>query len=273
MNPALPKEVLVKRRKGWVKALILAAGYAIRLQPLTVNTPKPLLDIGGRTIIDRIIAKVFALKETDSVYVITNDKFFEKFENWRKGSKYNARISLTNDGTSSNETRLGAIKDLQIAIRENRIEDDLLVVAGDNIFEFGLRRLVKFAKKNRDGVTIALHDVKDVEAAKRFGVVELGAGGKVTGFEEKPAHPKSTLISTGVYYFPKEDLSSIDEYILNESVKSDAPGYYMSWLARRGKAYGYAFNEAWYDIGDIESYKKADKEYSEKGKGDEDGQR
>lgn len=255
-----------------MKVLILAAGYAIRLQPLTLNTPKPLLKVGGKAIIDRILEKAFTLQEIDSAYVITNDKFFEKFKEWGKGHKYGSRITVTNDGTLTNETRLGAIKDMHMAVIQNRIRDDLVVVAGDNIFEFDLGRFIRVARKNR-GVTIALHDLKDIATAAKYGVVAIGSDGKVTGFDEKPEHPKSALISTGVYYFPKGELSSLDDY-LQEGNKSDAPGYYISWLVRRGKVYGCVFNEVWYDIGDIESYNKADREYLEKEKGDErDGKR
>lgn len=247
-----------------MKALILAAGYAVRLKELTRDTPKSLLEIGGRKIIDRIVEKITRTKEIGSIYLVTNSKFFEKFKSWVKDSGYSNSISIINDGTTSNEMRLGAIKDLEIAITEGQIDEDLLVVAGDNLFEFELTQFLKFAMSKNDGVAIAVHDIRDRIAAKRFGVVELDKDKRVVDFEEKPTSPKSTLISTGIYYFPKGKLSSIKEY-LTTSGKSDAPGYYIAWLVKKDRVYGFAFKEGWYDIGDIESFKKADSEYRERG--------
>lgn len=246
-----------------MKALILAAGYAVRLKELTSDMPKPLLEIGRRRIIDRLLDKIVNIKEASALYIITNDKFFEKFSDWLKNSKYHDKITLLNDGSVSNETRLGAIKDLEIAIREGGIDDDLLVVAGDNLFEFDLNEFLKFSQARRDGTSVALYDIRDYKLAKRFGVVKADEDGRVVDFEEKPEDPKSTLISTGIYYFPKEKLSFIKEY-LKISERSDAPGYYISWLVKKDRVYGFAFSEDWYDIGDIESYKKANSEYLEK---------
>ncbi len=246
-----------------MKAIILAAGYAVRLQPLTLKTPKSLLEIGKSKIIDRILDKVAALKDVDSICIITNAKFFKDFSDWRKASKYKDKITLVNDGTATNETRLGAIKDLEMAIREKAIDDDLLVVAGDNLFDFDLSKFLGFAKDSSDGVSVALYDIKSVESAKNFGVVKTDKGNKVIDFEEKPERPKSTLVSTGIYYFPKKEISSIKEYVRLEN-KLDAPGYYIGWLSKAHKVYGFPFTENWYDIGSIESYKKADKEYLEK---------
>lgn len=247
-----------------MKALILAAGYAVRLQPLTLDTPKPLLTIGGKKIIDRILGKVLKVKGIDTVYVVANHRFFQNFEEWLKNYVYKNKISLIDDGTVSNETRLGAIKDLELAIEKKSIEDDLLVVAGDNLFELELDRFLDFTKKHPDGVSIALYDIGDIGAAKKFGVVKKGKDDIIAEFEEKPEKPKSTLISTGIYYFPKETLKYIKEYI-GLGTKLDAPGYYIQWLIKTHKVYGFSFSQQWYDIGDIESYKRADAEYKQKG--------
>lgn len=246
-----------------MKALILAAGYAVRLWPLTANNPKPLLEIGKRKIIDRILDKVAAVKGVESIYIITNDKFFKNFGDWLKGSGCRRKVSLVNDGSTSNETRLGAIKDLDFAIKTEHIDEDLLVVAGDNLFDFDLNEFFSFASARPDGVSVALRDIKDYESAKKFGVVKTDEDKRIIDFEEKPEYPKTTLISTGIYYFPKAKLSSVKEY-LKVSERKDAPGYYISWLSKTGKVYGFVFSEDWYDIGDIESYRKADSEYLEK---------
>ncbi len=242
--------------------IILAAGYAVRLQPLTLNTSKSLLPIGNKKIIDRILGKLLKAKGVSSVYIITNSKFFKNFSDWVKNCGYEKKISLICDGTTTNENRLGAIKDLEFIIKEEFIKDDILVVAGDNLFEFDINDFLKFAVK-KDGVSIAVHDIGSVETAKNFGVVAVDPAGRVTDFEEKPKSPKSTLISTGIYYFPKAKLAFINEYVKMRN-SLDAPGHYIGWLAKRDKVYGFAFPENWYDIGTMESYKKADEEYSKK---------
>ena len=249
-----------------MKVLILAAGYAVRLQPLTLSTPKPLLEIGGKKLLDRIFDKVAALKErVEGVYIITNEKFFEKFQEWLKGCKIPFEIIIINDGSVSNETRLGAVKDMAMAIETAEIEGDLLVIAGDNLFDFDLKDLLSFAASHPDKVIVALHDIGDPESAKRFGVVAVDKGYRVVGFAEKPEKPKSTLISTGIYYFPKSRLGLIEEYMAKGG-KLDAPGYYIKWLSEKEDVYGFVFDEGWYDIGDINSFEAADRRYKKEGK-------
>jgi glucose-1-phosphate thymidylyltransferase len=165
----------------------------------------------------------------------------------------------------TNEARLGAIRDMELAIREASIDDDLLVIAGDNLFDLDLTAFLKFAKSHNDGVCVALYDVRSLEAAKKFGVVRIDGTGLVTDFEEKPQNPKSTLISTGIYFFPRHEVAGLREYVNLEGAKLDAPGYYIRWLSAKNKVYGFPFSEKWYDIGDLESYKRADEEYTKKG--------
>jgi glucose-1-phosphate thymidylyltransferase len=250
---------------GGVKLLILAAGYAVRLQPLTLNTPKPLLPIGGKPMIDRILAKAASVKNVDSVHVVSNSKFFRNFVEWKNARKDASRIFLVDDGTMTNDTRLGAVRDMELAVRECSIDDDLLVIAGDNLFDLDLQAFLKFAQAHSDGVCVALYDVGSIEAAKKFGVVRIDQNGLVTDFEEKPQAPKSTLISTGIYFFPKKKVSGLRKYVGMEGAKLDAPGYYIRWLSANDKVYGFPFSEKWYDIGDLESYKRADEEYTKKG--------
>jgi glucose-1-phosphate thymidylyltransferase len=248
-----------------MKVIVLAAGYATRLEPLTLKTPKSLLPVGGELIIDRILDKVGAIKDiVTSIYVVTNAKFFENFVSWAAGSRYSSKIGIINDGTLSNETRLGAIKDLNLVITGKAIDDDVLVVAGDNLFDLDLNKFLKFAKAKKEGVSIALYDIKELSAAKSFGVVKIDKDNKVIDFAEKPENPGSTLISTGIYYFPREKLCYIKKYVGMQD-KLDAPGYYIGWLSKYDKVYGFGFTEDWYDIGTIESYKAADKKYSKKG--------
>lgn len=245
-----------------MKVLILAAGYAVRLELLTRTTPKPLLPIGGKKLIDRILERIAGIKGIDSIYVVSNHKFFKNFEEWAKASPHSDKISLIDDGTLTPETRLGAIRDLGLSIKTKHINDDLLVIAGDNLFHFEIKNFLKFAKRHSSGVSIALYDVGSLEAAKKFGVVGIDKDKRVVEFEEKPQAPKSALISTGIYYFPKDKVSGITKYVELDGAKLDAPGYYIKWLSANDKVYGFSFSEKWYDIGDIESYKKADEEYA-----------
>ena len=245
-----------------MKLLILVAGYAVRLQPLTLNTPKPLLPVGGKKMIDRIIDRTAPINSIDAIHVVSNHKFFQNFVEWQKSHKDGVKILLVDDGTETNDTRLGAIRDMELAIREGSIDDDLLVIAGDNLFEMDLNKFLKFAKDHNDGVSVALYDVGSIEAAKKFGVVRIDNDGKVAEFEEKPENPKSTLISTGIYYFPKEKLASLRKYVNSQNAKLDSPGYYIGWLSANDKVYGFPFSDRWYDIGDLQSYRKADEEYT-----------
>ena len=245
--------------------IILAAGYAVRLQPLTSNTSKSLLPIGGRKMIERILEKVLKVKDISSVYIITNSKFFKNFSDWLEDYQHGKKISLICDGTTSNENRLGAIKDLEFVIKEESIAGDIMVVAGDNLFEFDMNDFLEFARK-KGGVSIAVHDIGSLGLAKNLGVVKIDADSRVVDFEEKPEKPKSTLISTGIYYFPKDKVAFINEYVKMQN-KLDAPGYYIGWLSKRDQVYGFAFPEDWYDIGTMESYKKADEEYLNKERG------
>jgi glucose-1-phosphate thymidylyltransferase len=247
-----------------MKIVILAAGYAVRLHPLTLNTSKSLLEVGKRKIIERILDKVSGLKGGPyGIYIVTNAKFFGNFDSWLKTSIYKERIAVINDGTVTNETRLGAIQDIDFVLKSMKITDDVLIIAGDNLFDFDLNRFLEFGRKNSKGVSVALYDIKSKETAKNFGVVKTGRDGRVVDFEEKPENPKSTLVSCGIYYFPKEKLPLVEEYVKMRN-KLDAPGYYIGWLSKVDKVYGFTFLEDWYDIGNIDSYGRADREYKNK---------
>jgi glucose-1-phosphate thymidylyltransferase len=245
-----------------MKVLILAAGYAVRLQPLTLNTPKPLLPVGKRAILDRIIDRVEKLKNVEAVYVVTNEKFFGKFEEWKQSSSRNFEIKIINDGTTSDENKLGAIGDMLMFAEKAGDEGEILVIAGDNIFEFDLGDFLDFGRSKDRGISIALHDVKRTDLAQRYGVVEIDETGKVVGFSEKPKEPKTTLISTCVYYFPNGKFRFLREYVKEGRHQMDAPGNFIRWAKDNAAVYGYVFEESWYDIGGIESYREADQKYT-----------
>ena len=240
--------------------LILAAGYATRLYPLTLDKPKPLLKVGAKPIIEHICEKISQLSGPKACFIVTNQKFFKTFNNWAGNFKFHVPIKVINDETTTNENRLGAIRDIEFVIKKNNIKDDLLIIGGDNLFEFSLKDFVDFALIHRQDASLAIFDIKDKEKAKMYGVVKIDSSGRVISFQEKPSQPESTFISTCVYYFPKEKISLFSSFLASGN-KADAPGNYIKWLSENERVYGFAFSESWYDIGDITSYNEADKKY------------
>ena len=239
-------------------AIILAAGYATRLYPLTENMPKPLLNVAGKPIIEHIIKKLEAVDEINKIYIVTNDKFEQHFRNWLADFDAQKPIQIINDGTKSNKDRLGAVGDVHYIISRKNIDTDIIVVAGDNLFELQLIDVYNFFKKRKSNV-IVLHDVKDFELAKHYGIVKA-ENNIVVNFEEKPAAPKSTLASTGVYLFPKKTISLIKKYIMQGN-NPDKTGSFIEWLHKREKVYSYVTDKKWYDIGDTVQLEKANNDY------------
>ena len=245
-----------------MKGLILAAGYGTRLYPLTLDRPKPLVKVGGMTILERLLKKLEKLPLCDEVYVVTNDKFHKMVASWARDRNFAFKVTVINDMTSSNEDRLGAIGDINLVMETEKPDDDVLIVAGDNLFEFDLADFIVSAKK-KEVFGVALYDVKDKKLAQRYGIVSVGEDGMITDFQEKPLEPKSTLASTGIYYIPGSKLAMLDEYMKTDLAK-DAPGNFVKWVSETDGVFGYVFVEGWYDIGDKNSLEKADLEYREK---------
>lgn len=244
-----------------MKALILAAGYGTRLYPLVQNTAKPLLQFNKKPIVDYLLDKIKGFQGLNEILVITNEKFFADFNQWAKNKKdFTIPVKVLSDGTTSNEDRLGSIGDIDFVLTKTGISEDLLVVGGDNLFDYGLDGYFAFAQKNRPRVTIGLYDIRDIAQAKKFGVVKLDAQRKVASFEEKPASPKTSLIAMCLYYFPEESLVLIKKYI-QETKKADAAGGYISWLCQKESVFGFTFQGKWFDIGSVESYQVAQKEF------------
>jgi len=246
-----------------MKCLLLGAGYATRLYPLTRERPKPLLPIGGVPILQRIVEKVYAAGAVDHLYIVTNHRFTGHYWNWKRDfeahrRKLPAPIDVFDDLTTSNEDRLGAIGDIDFVIRNAKIDDDLLIISGDNLFDFALKDFLTPAKKKR--AAVALYDVKSKELASLYGIVSVAKDRRITDFVEKPPAPESTLACIGVYYFGREHVPLFRQY-LEEGGKKDAPGYYIEWLHRQIPLFGWVIPGTWYDIGDIDSYNKANELY------------
>jgi len=230
-----------------MKALILAAGYATRLRPLTDSIPKQLLPVGGRPMADWIVDKI---RETDAeeIHLVTNHRFATDFGGWAPDD-----VIVHDDGTTSNDDRLGAIGDIQFV----GIDDDLLAIAGDNLFEYSLRDYVEFWRGRNGASCVAVHDVGDPELAKRYGVVDLDADGRVVALVEKPEDPPTTLCATATYIFARDHLRLVDTY-LEEGNPHDQPGNFVAWLQAREPVYGYRFEGGWWDIGDHAQLLEAD---------------
>ena len=238
-----------------MSALILAAGYATRLYPLTRDFPKPLLPVGSRPIVDYIVEGLRKIPELKNIWVVTNHPFFKHFQDWRQARSDKAKLEIIDDGTQTPEERLGAVRDMSFAIEKEKINTDLLVVGGDNLFEFDLRNFSVQGQSHNPYPTLGVYDIGSKSIAKRFGVVTLDSKGRVAHFFEKPVRPHSTLVAMCLYYFPKESLSWIRRY-LDSGENADAPGHYLSWLAREESVYGYLFEGEWVDIGDLKTYEK-----------------
>lgn len=242
-----------------MKALILAAGYATRLYPLTKDKPKPLLTVGNRPIIEYIIDKINDIAAVDTIYIVTNDKFSTHFAKWAETATSRAAIEIINDGTKNEDDRLGAVGDIDFVIKNKNITGDLLIVAGDNLFDFSLADFIDFAGEN---VGIVSYDIGDLAMATKYGVIAIDDNNKITSFEEKPKKPKSTLVSMGIYSFPAKYVSLIDKYLNSDDAKSDEPGNYIGWLTENNDVLSYVWSGKWFDIGDFKSLEKADKEMS-----------
>jgi len=242
-----------------MKALILAAGYATRLYPLTKDYPKPLLEVRGRPIIDYIVGKLKAAGGVNEIYVVTNSKFIRFFRGWADKVKFPGKITLIDDLTKSNRARLGSIGDMDFVIKKQGIKDDLLVVGGDNLFSAGLKGFLSFSRAHRHAPCIGLYRLKNRKDASRYGVAKLDRDKKVSGFIEKPSRPESDLVAMCLYYIPGVLLGSVRKYLRYNKKEADTTGGYIAWLKSRVDVYGYIFKGSWFDIGDYK-YLNAAKE-------------
>lgn len=248
-----------------MKALILAAGYATRLYPLTQDRPKCFLSVGKSTILERLVAKLEVLHEVTEILIVTNSKFYPQFLDWKEKINCRLPISILDDGTQTNETRLGAVGDLSLAIRSRNINSDILLLASDNIFEQDLAEFIAFSLKKSPAITTATYDLVDPKlAAGKFGVFEVDPVGKVTGMEEKPSDPLTALIGVGVYFFPKTSLELVETY-LKDPKAQDAPGFFIRWLIdKSADIFAFQFKGLWYDIGDLRALNEADSIFSKR---------
>ena len=235
-----------------MKCLILAAGYATRLYPLTENFPKPLLEVRGKKILDWLIEDLGELEYT----VVTNHRFAPIFEDW--AVQRPEKIKIVDDGTSTNETRLGAVRDIQFAVEQAGL-DDYLIIAGDNLLDFSLRSFVAYAAAKGTSCTMRYWEA-DEQRLHKSGVAEVDEEGRILSFEEKPAAPRSHWCTPPFYYYLASDVARIPEAV-SDGCGTDAPGSLVAWMCRHSVLHSMVMPGRRYDIGDIASYRKVQEEY------------
>jgi glucose-1-phosphate thymidylyltransferase len=239
-----------------MKVIILAAGYATRLYPLTLTRPKPLLPVAGKPMIEYVLDNLAPIGGIDRVYVVTNAKFAGQFQQWAdayRGAKVN--FTIVNDGSTDDTNKLGAIGDIHYVLQTQKVDDDLIVVAGDNLFSQKLDAYGRVCRE-KNAPVLALYDVGDLEQIKKYNAITLDGEGRITFFEEKPKHPTSTLTGIALYYYPRQTLPLIRQYIA-EGNNPDQPGRLVQWLYPRTPFYTWIVPGLWFDIGSKETLEEA----------------
>jgi glucose-1-phosphate thymidylyltransferase len=243
-----------------MKVIILAAGYATRLYPLTLTQPKPLLPVAGKPMIDYVLDNLAPIGGLDRVYVVTNAKFADHFQRWADGyqrAKSRLEFRIVNDGSTDDTNKLGAIGDLHLVLQREKLEDDLIVVAGDNLFSQTLGDFGRFCREKQAPV-LAVYDVGDLEQIKKYNSISIDSGGRITFFEEKPKQPTSTLTGIALYFYPKSSLPLIRQYV-SEGNNPDQPGRLVQWLYSRVPFYTWKVPGLWFDIGSKETLDEANR--------------
>jgi glucose-1-phosphate thymidylyltransferase len=246
-----------------MKLIILAAGYATRLYPLTLNQPKPLLTVAGKPMIEHVLDNLAGIKAIDHVYVVTNAKFVGHFQRWADNYRSkNQRLGFTivNDHSTDDSNKLGAIGDLNLVLKQEGIEDDIIVVAGDNLFSQSLEGFGEFCLEKKAPV-LAVYDVGDLDEIKKYNAIEVDEQGRITFFEEKPAQPKSTLTGIALYYYPQSSLPLIREYI-EKGNNPDQPGRLVQWMYTRTPFYTWRVPGIWFDVGSKETLEEANRKFA-----------
>jgi len=245
-----------------LKAIILAAGFATRLYPLTENQPKPLLTINNKPLLEHIINQISEIPNLEEIIIVSNQKFLNHFQKWRTNFITQIPITIINNGSTSNENRLGAIKDLLFAINhQNLNNEELLAIAGDNLIQFSFQDFYnQFRQQSQH--TIAVYDIQDIEKVRnKHGIAIVNQNQQVTNFQEKPSEPKSTLKSICCYLFKPNIKSLLEAYL--QSNNPDATGFFIEWLIHQTPTYAFQFQEPVYDIGNLESYYETNRIFSE----------
>ena len=250
---------MVVNKENNMNCIILAAGYATRLYPLTIDNPKPLLKVKDKTILDWLVDDIENSGEIDKYIVVSNHKFAQNFEVWAQSKSISDRIIVVDDGTTTNETRLGAVADILFAQKKLDLNGDLMVIAGDNVLDFSLCRFIEYFK-NKNASCIMRYYEESYERCKKSAVLEFDADDVVTSMEEKPEIPKTQWLAPPFYIYTKEDAKKI-EIALERGCGKDAPGSFAAWLSSQTTVCAMEMPGKRYDIGTVESYEKVQNEY------------
>lgn len=240
-----------------MKCLILAAGYATRLYPITENYPKPLLEVNGKAILDWLVDDIATAKLVDEYIVISNHRYAHHFHTWAATKKM--RITVVDDGTISNETRFGAVKDIQFAIDQLGLDDEMLVIAGDNVLDFSLVKFIHYAMR-RNTTCIMRYFEPSVQKLSKSGVLEIDDEDRVLSMEEKPVFPKAPWCCPPFYYYTRNDAKQVQKAI-ESGINTDAPGSFIAWLCKQNVVHAMEMQGKRFDIGNLESYAKIREEY------------
>ena len=242
-----------------MKCIVLAAGYATRLYPLTENFPKPLLKVGDRTILDHLLEDLSGSPEIGEFVIVTNHRFAHCFEQWAKTAGYGSPVTILDDGTLTNETRLGAVMDIRFALDRIGTSEDVLVMAGDNLLDFSLRRFVDYSLEKSTSCIMRYYEPRE-ERLRKCGVVEIDSGDLVLSMQEKPSEPRSNWCCPPFYFYRSEDLRFVEEGIA-EGCGTDAPGSFACYLQTKTPVHAMLMPGARYDIGNLESYREVCRNY------------
>jgi glucose-1-phosphate thymidylyltransferase len=243
-----------------MKILILAAGYATRLYPLTLTKPKPLLDVAGKPMIEHVLDNIAPIPGIDRVYVVTNAKFAGAFQEWAdhyRATKSKLNFSIINDLSTDDSNKLGAIGDLHLVLQRENVDDDLIVVAGDNLFSQSVEEFGNFCR-GKNAPVLAVYDVGNLEEIKKYNAITMDQDGRITFFEEKPKRPQSTLTGIALYFYPRATLPLIRQYMA-EGNNPDQPGRLVQWLYPRTPFYTWRVPGLWFDIGSKETLEEANR--------------
>ncbi|MDA0749289.1 MAG: nucleotidyltransferase family protein [Verrucomicrobia bacterium] len=247
-----------------MKLIVLAAGYATRLYPLTLTRPKPLLEVAGRPMVEHVLGHLMDVPELNEILIVSNDKFHGHFETWAKAYQTSCPsipVTVINDGSTDENNRLGAIGDLVYTLKASAIDEDIIVVAGDNLFSQSIKSFGEFCLEKQAPV-LGVYDVGRLEDTKKYSEVHMNAGGQISSFEEKPEEPHSTLIGIALYYYPKAVLPVIRQYV-EDGHNADQPGRMIQWLYPRMPVYTWTLPGLWYDIGSKETLEEANRIFAE----------
>lgn len=237
-----------------MKCLVLAAGYATRLYPLTENFPKPLLKVNNKTILDYLVDDINNSKKIDEFIIVSNHKFVNFFNEWKNSKKINTKIIVIDDGTVSNETRLGAVKDIELAIKKLNINDDLMVIAGDNLLDFSLCEFIDYFENKKTTCIMRFYQ-ENIQKIKKSAEVVINSEDMVLSMREKPENPSSNWCVPPFYIYCKDDVKMV-ESALKDGCKYDAPGSFIEYLSKKSKIHSMEMPGNRYDIGTLESYKE-----------------